>query len=212
MADTPNIENSSDQARYQREEALSALEDAKAFNKGNGKTLFGMLGMLALALAAFAWYLVQDQPNPYGELGKQVNGLRGQFFDGYWTCALPGKRLVEIKNDQDLRTELDTRAVAKERYAQHLSNKCGTQVSELIVRLRALLPPDDARKNIQEMIEGLIKVDKGSKQFAEYLAGLEGPYASEAGAPAMSELVRGWYEFRKGHAALNQLVREKLER
>jgi hypothetical protein len=213
MAEIPKFENASDQARaYQRDEALTALEDAKAFNKGKGKTLFGMLAMLALALAAFAWYLVQDQPNPYGELGKQVNGLRGQFFDGYWTCALPGKRLGEIKNDQDLRTELDTRAVAKERYAQHLSNKCRPQVAELIVRLRALLPPEEARKNIQSMIDGLIKVDGGSAQFAEYLTGLEGPYAAEAGAPAMSGLVRGWYEFRKAHAALNQLVRDKLER
>ena len=212
MAETPNYENASDAARLQREEALSALEDAKAFNKGKGKLLFSMIGFLLLAVAAFACYLVQDQPNPYGELGKQVNGLRGQYFDGFWTCALPGKRLVELKNDQDLRTELDGRAAAKERYGQHLSNKCRPEIRELNVRLRALIPPDDARKNLQEMIDGLIKIDEGSRKFAEYLQGLEGAYASESGAPAMSGLVRGWYEFRKAHAALNKLVRDKLQR
>jgi hypothetical protein len=205
MAETPKFENLdlSDRA---------ALEDAKAFNKGKGKLLSGMLGMLALALAAFAWYLVQDQPNPYGELGKQVNGLRGQYFDGFWTCALPGKRLVELKNDQELRDELNTRAAARERYAQHLSNKCRPQTQELIVRLRALLPPDEAKKSVQEMIAGLTKIDEGAGQFAQYLQGLEGPYVAEAGEPAMSGLVRGWYDFRKAHAALNQLVREKLQR
>src|SRR5215510_6056189 len=130
MADTPNLgaRDVSDRA---------ALEDAKAFNKGKGPLLFAMLGMLGLAVLGFGWYLVQDQPNPYGELGKQVNGLRGQYFDGFWTCALPGKRLVELKNDQDLRTELDARAAAKERYGQHLANKCNPEVRELIVRLRA---------------------------------------------------------------------------
>lgn len=212
MADTPKLEHLSDQARAQRDDALAALEDAKAFNKGKGKLLFGMLGLLSLALAAFGWYLVQDQPNPYGELGKQVNGLRGQYFDGFWTCALPGKRLTELKNDQDLRAELDTRAAAKERYGQHLSNKCRPLARELIVRLRALLPPEEARKSLQGMVDGLIKIDEGSGQFAEYLQGLEGAYAAEAGAPAMSGLVRGWYEFRKAHAALNQLVRDKLQR
>lgn len=212
MAETPNYENTSDPARLQREEALSALEDAKAFNKGKGRLLFAMLGLLSLAVAAFAWYLVQDQPNPYGELGKQVNGLRGQYFDGFWTCALPGKRLVELKNDQDLRTELDARAAAKERYGQHLANKCNPEVRELIVRLRALIPPEDARKNVQAMIDGLVKIEEGSRKFAEYLQGLEGAYAPESAAPAMSGLVRGWYEFRKAHAALNQLVRDKLQR
>jgi hypothetical protein len=205
MAETPKFENLdlSDRA---------ALEDAKAFNKGKGKLLVAMLGMLALSLAAFAWYLVQDQPNPYGELGKQVNGLRGQYFDGFWTCALPGKRLVELKNDKDLRAEIDTRAEARERYAQHLSNKCRPQARELIVRLRALLPPDEAKKSLKEMVDGLIKIDEGAGQFAQYLQDLEGPYEAESGGPAMLGLVRGWYDFRKAHAALNQLVRDKLQR
>jgi hypothetical protein len=78
-----------------------ALEDAKAFNKGKGRLLFVMIALLLLSVAAFGWYLVQDQPNPYGELGKQVNGLRGQYFDGFWTCALPGKQLAALKNDGD---------------------------------------------------------------------------------------------------------------
>lgn len=205
MAETPKFESFDLSDR-------GASEDAKAFNKGKGKLLFSMLGMLALAVAAFGWYLVQDQPNPYAELGKQVNGLRGQYFDGFWTCALPGKRLAELKNDKDLRTELHARAEAGARYGQHLSSKCRPHSRELVVRLRALLPPEEARASVQAMVDGLKKIDEGAAQFAEYLQGAEGPYAEAAGEPAMSGLVRGWYDFRKAHAALNQLVRDKLGR
>lgn len=189
-----------------------AIEDAKAFNKGKGRLLFVMIAFVLLAVAGFAWYLVQDQPNPYGEMGKQVNGLRGQYFDGFWTCALPGKQLAALKNDGELRAEIHLRAQSAERYAQHLSNKCRPETSALITRLRALMPPDEARPLLQQMMEGLIKMDTGTRAFADYLQGLQGPYVAVEGEAALSGLVRGWYEFRKAHAELNQLVRTKLNR
>ena len=204
MADTPQFgaRDISDRA---------ALEDAKAFNKGKGPLLFAMLGMLALALLGFGWYLVQDQPNPYGELGKQINGLRGQYFDGFWTCALPGKQLGELKNDGDLRAELHTRGEALGRYGAHLSGKCRNEARELTVRLSALLPPDDARPLVTQMVEALRKMDDGTRSYADYLQSAEA-YQTEAAEKAMLGLVRGWYEFRKAHAALNQLIRDKLGR
>ena len=205
MGDTPEFDNVGLSDR-------GALEDAKAFNKGKGRLLFAMLGLLLLAVLAFGWYLVQDQPNPYSELGKQVNGLRGQHFDGFWTCALPGKRLVELKSDADLRAELHTRAEAGARYADHLRSKCRPQTSELIVRLRALLPPQEAQPFVQQMLAALVKMDAGTRGYAEYVEQLEGPYEAEAAEPTQSELVRGWYEFRKAHAGLNQLVRDQLQR
>jgi hypothetical protein len=190
----------------------AALEDAKAFNKGKGALLFAMLGLLALSVLGFGWYLVQDQPNPYGELGKQINGLRGQYFDGFWTCVLPGKRLAELKNDGDLRGELHTRGEALARYGQHLSGKCRSEARELSVRLSALLPPDDARPLVAQMIDALHKMDDGTRAYADYLQSVEGPYQADAAEPAMVGLVRGWYDFRKAHAALNQLIRDKLGR
>jgi len=205
MADTPKIgeRDVSDRA---------ALEDAKAFNKGKGPLLSVMLGLLGLTVVGFGWYLVQDQPNPYGELGKQINGLRGQYFDGFWTCALPGKRLDELKNNGDLRAELHTRGEALGRYGQHLSGKCREAVRELGVRLSALLPPDDARPLIAEMIGALRKIDEGTRVYSDYLQNVEGAYQADGADPALSGLVRGWYEFRKAHAALNQVIRDKLGR
>jgi hypothetical protein len=205
MGDTPNF--GSPELSNQ-----DLLEDAKAFNKGKGKLLFGMVFFVLVAVLGFAFYLVQDQPNPYGELGKQVNGLRGQYFDAFWTCALPGKRLSELKSDADLRAELDARAESGARYGQHLTRDCQPNIRELVVRLKALLPPDAARESVQNMIGGLQKMDKGASSFADYLEGLENAYEPAAAQPAMNGLVRGWYEFRKEHADLNQLVRSQLKR
>lgn len=204
MGDTPEFDNLGLSDR-------SALEDAKAFNKGKGRLLFAMLGLLLVAVLGFGWYLVQDQPNPYGELGKQVNGLRGQYFDGFWTCALPGKRLVDLKSDADLRSELHMRATARGRYAEHLSSKCRPFTSELMVRLRALLPPQDAQPFVKQMLSALGKMDEGARDYAQHLQELEGAYVDEAAEPSQSGLVRGWYEFRKAHAGLNQLVRDQLQ-
>lgn len=205
MGDTPRFDERDVSDR-------AAREDAKAFNKGKGSLLFAMLGLLALSVIGFGWYLVQDQPNHYGELGKQINGLRGQYFDGFWTCALPGKRLSELKNDGDVRAELHTRGVALARYGQHLSGKCRGEVRELSVRLKALLPPDDARPLIGAMVDALGKMDEGTRVYADYLQSIEGPYQAESAESSLAGLVRGWYEFRKAHAALNQLIRDKLGR
>jgi hypothetical protein len=189
-----------------------AYEDAKAFNKGKGKLLAGMLAIVAIAVGGFAWYLIQDQPNPYGELGKQVNGLRSQYFDGFVTCALPGTLPATLKSDEDMRAALHERAASGARYGSHLRNKCAPSLRELSTRLRALLPPDDAQPKIKAMADAATKMEVGTNAYASYLEGLEGPYRAESGESEQGELVLGWYEFRKAHADVNQFVKEKLGR
>jgi hypothetical protein len=189
----------------------NALEDAKAFNKGKGKTLAAMIAIVVAAVGAFAWYVVQDQPNPYSGLGKQVNGLKTKYFDGFWICALPGKMVAEIKSDQDLRAELDSRAVAGARYGAHL-RKCAAPLRELSTNLRALLPPDEASALVKTMADAATKEGVGAESFAGYLENLEGAYSPENGASESAALVRAWYDFKKSHAELNQLIKAKLGR
>jgi hypothetical protein len=191
--------------------ADTALEDAKAFNKGKGLLLAGMIAFLLLALSGFAWYLLNDQPNPYGELGKQVNGLRGQYFDAFWVCALPGKEISELKSDVDVREELDVRAAAGARYGAHL-RKCVAPLRDLSPRLRALLPPADAQVAVKAMADGGSKTSTGASDFAAYLENLEQGYDAVRGAKESETLVRGWYEFRKAHGELNTLIKSKLGR
>jgi hypothetical protein len=189
----------------------NALEDAKAFNKGKGRMLAAMIAFVIAAVGGFAWYVVQDQPNPYSGLGKQVNGLKTKYFDGFWICALPTKMVAEIKSDQDLRGELESRAVAGARYGAHL-RKCAAPLRELSTGLRALLPPDEAKPLVTTMADAATKVGVGAESFAGHLENLEGAYEPVTGARESDALVRGWYEFKKSHADLNQLVKAKLGR
>ena len=189
----------------------NAFEDAKAFNKGKGKTLVAMIAIVLAALGGFAWYVVQEQPNPYSGLGKQVNGLKTKYFDGFWICALPGKMVAEIKSDQDLRAEIDMRAVAGARYGAHL-RKCAAPLRELSTNLRALLPPDEAAPLVKAMADAATKEGMGAESFAGYLENLEGGYSAKNAATESDAVVRGWYEFKKAHADLNQLIKTKLDR
>jgi hypothetical protein len=190
----------------------TALDDAKAFNKGKGRTLAAMIAMLLVALAALAWYLSQDQGDPYGEVGKQVNGLKSQYFDGFLVCALPGTRLSELKSDADLRVQLHQRGRAGSRYAAHLRDKCSAPLRELGTRLRALLPPSEAAPAIKAMADAAANVNAGVDGFAGHLDALPGAYDEAAAEPETDGIVRGWYEFKKAHAEFNQLVRTKLGR
>lgn len=206
MSDTPSFGSAG------LGDAASAMEDAKAFNKGKGRLLAAMIAMLVAALGGFAFYLVQDQPNPYAELGKQVNGLRSGGFDQFWTCALPKTDPSDLKNNSDLVEELHSRGVAGARYASHLQNKCAPPLRELGARLRALLPPPDAEPILKRMADAVVKIDLGVNAYAGYLQALDGPYNRDTAAPELESLTRGWYEFRKAHSELNALVKSKLGR
>lgn len=190
----------------------TALDDAKAFNKGKGRTLAVMIAMLLVAVAALAWYLSQDQGDAYGEVGKQVNGLKSQYFDGFLVCALPGTRPSDLKNDADLRSQLHQRGRAGARYAAHLRDKCMAPLRELGTQLRALLPPAETAPPVKAMAEATAKISAGVDGFASHLDALPAAYDEAAAEPETDGIVRGWYEFKKAHAEFNQLVRTKLGR
>ncbi len=193
-------------------ETGSAFEDAKAFNQGKGRLLAAMIAMVVAALGGFGFYLVQDQPNPYAELGKQVNRLRSAGFDQFWTCALPNTNPADLKNNEDLLGELHGRGAAAGRYAAHLQNECAPPLRDVATRLRALLPPEDAAVHVKAMADAASKIELGVTTYAGHLRALEGPYARDAATPELEGLVRGWYEFRKAHAELNRLVKTRLGR
>lgn len=189
-----------------------AADDPAAFNKGKGRVLAAMVGALIAAVAAFGWYVAQGKESPYAALGKQVNGLRTQYFDGFLVCALPGKKASEIKNDGELRDELHGRGAAGARYAAHLRNACSAPLRELDIRLQALAPPAEATPALQGMAAGVTKMRVGTEAYIAHLEGLTGGYDRAAAEPELAPLVRGWYEFRKAHGEFNRLVKEQLGR
>jgi hypothetical protein len=188
------------------------MDDAKAFNRGKGRVLAAMIASLVAAIAALAWYLMQNRENEYAELGKRVNGLRSQYFDGFLVCALPGSKVNELKSDAQLRDELHGRGGAGARYAGHLRNNCSPSLRELEVQLRALIAPESAKPLIQGMVDGTSKMRAGVEAYASHLEGLSEAYVREAAEPELEGLTRGWYEFRKAHVEFNKTAREQLGR
>lgn len=199
-------ERGSDAGRLSR-----AALDARAFNKGKGRFLAVGALLCVVAAAAFVWFVLDEQPDPYRTLGKHVNGLKSRHFDAFWGCALPGKQLSEIKSDTDLRGEIEVRAVAGARYGADL-RACAASLAELSVNLKALLPPHDAQPFVRDMAEGARKMEVSVIAFSDYLDASEAEHEGANRARASDVLVRGWYEFRKAHADLNLLLRTHLGR
>ena len=188
------------------------LDETKALQKGKERMLAAMIAAALAAVAFFAWYVVQDQPNPYGELGKQLNGMRSAHFEKFWTCVLPNHRLDTLKNDRDVREALHTRAVAAGPYGKHLNDRCKPHLKDLGVNLRALLPPDDAAPSVKGMADAAATLQAGVDAYSLHLTSLTEGYEKEAGEGQMEQLVRGWYEFKKAHGEANKLIKSKLGR
>lgn len=185
----------------------SVLDEAKGFRKGRGRMIAAMLAAALAAAGVLTWYLGQNQPDSHRELGKQVNGIRAQFFDGFMACVLPGKQLDQLKSDADLRIELHGRASAGPRYGTHLRERCASQVRELAVQLRGVATPAELAPHVQGMAAGVTKMSSGLDGYAAHVENLSAGYDEAAAEPELEPLVRGWYEFRKTHAELNQVLR-----
>ena len=69
----------------------SFADDEAALKRGKGG-VFGALAVIFVLAAAGLWFLMGggDEARVYGELGKQLNGLKQAHFDQFWGCALPG--------------------------------------------------------------------------------------------------------------------------
>lgn len=188
------------------------LDETRAFQKGKGRMLAAMIFAVLAAVGAFGWYVVQDQPNQYGELGKQLNGLRSTHFDNFWTCVLPQHRMDTLKSDRDVREAIHTRAVASKPYGNHLKGKCRPHLKDFSVKLRALITPDDAAPSVKDMADAVVKLEAGVDAYSLHLTSLTEGYDKEIGESQMEQLVLGWYEFKKAHSSVNKLVKEKLGR
>ncbi|MEQ9073347.1 MAG: hypothetical protein RLP09_05780, partial [Sandaracinaceae bacterium] len=69
----------------------SLEEEEKAMRKGNTGVLIGGAVAALLAVVGLAVLLLSgDDGGEYRAIGQQINGMKTEHFDGFWTCALPG--------------------------------------------------------------------------------------------------------------------------
>ena len=193
--------------------AASFANDEAALKRGRGGA-FGVLAVIFTLAAAGLWFLVGDGDDArvYGELGKQLNGLKRAQFDQFWGCALPGENLAEIKTNTELAAQLEGRAAERgQRYALHLRDGCVHQLREIEPALDGLIVPEDLKRGVNELKAATSKLRAGLGGLISYLDKPELRYDPAAAARYIDEITRGWFEFRKAHAELNKTLKSRLE-
>src|SRR5687768_10327913 len=78
-------------------------DDEKALKKGRGWVLVAGIIAALVVVAGLIFVLASEQPDQYGTIGRQINGIRQEHFDGFWMCALPDEQLDQLRTDRNLR-------------------------------------------------------------------------------------------------------------
>jgi hypothetical protein len=193
--------------------AGSFADDEAALKRGKGG-VFGVLAVIFVLGAAGLWFLMgnDDDARVYGELGKQLNGLKQAHFDQFWGCALSGANLASIKTNTDLATQIEGRARERgQGYAVYLRDKCAGKLKEIEPSLDTLIVPEDLQAPVNEMKSSTSKLRAGVGGLVSYLDSPELHYDATAADVYIQNITRGWFDFRKAHADLNKVLKARLE-
>lgn len=186
-------------------------EDEKALRKGNTWVLVaGGLAAL-LAVGGLIALLAQEDPSEqYRTIGRHVNGMKSQHFDGFWTCALPNQTLSSLTSNDHLRDAITQRARRQPNaYAQHVRQRCLVQLDEHRAGLSTLIAPPDLQPQLAELDTALQSLHRSWGTYIEHLDRAEA-YDEAAAAPPLRDIAKGWYDYRVAHNQLNATIREQL--
>jgi hypothetical protein len=190
----------------------SLEEEERAMRSGRGRMIAAMVIAVLAAGGGFAWYLTTSGPNEYGQIGRQINGMKSEHFDAFWACALPGQDVRDIANDQQLRAEIVERArQSPSRYAQMIRETCMDMLDDHVPLLDALLPPEDIRAQIEGLRAALTSLRTAWAAWVDHLSSLEGAFDEEVEREALTGIARAWFDYKVAHRALNDLIRTHTE-
>lgn len=200
-------------AEEQRLELRGTLADEEAAMRSGKAGSLVVMGLLALTALGGLFYLMggEDQARVYGDLGKKINGLKQAQFDQFWGCALQGADLRDVHSNTDLETQLDLRARDKgQAYGEHLRDACLPLLESIGPALDTLILSGDLQTEVKELSEANGKLRSAVSGFVTYLDDPELEYDQDAARPHIQGMARAWYEFKRGHGAINQLIRTKI--
>lgn len=188
-------------------------DDEKALKKGNTLVLvLGAVAALVVGGGLMVLLLSGEDSEPYEAIGRQVNGMKTEHFDGFWACALPGMQLDDLRSDQDLRREIQERAERRPNaYARHVREECIVKLNEHEPRLRQLLPPSDLSGQLESLTTSLNELRAGWNGYVDELSRAEDGYDEDTMAPHVSKIAKGWYDYRSAHGEINTAIRGHLE-
>jgi hypothetical protein len=178
---------------------------------GRWRMIVVALLAVVIVVGGLAWWMAGEQPDQYGTIGRQVNGMRADHFDAFWACALPRMRLDDLRSDQDLRYNINKRAAsAPGRYASHVREQCLVKLNEHDRPLRALIAPEDLQGQIEELGRALTALRDGWGGYLTELDRVGGtPYDEEAMGPQLNKIAKGWFDYKVAHNNINRIIRER---
>lgn len=188
-------------------------DDEAAMRKGKAGSLVTM-AVLGLAVLGGLFYLVGggDQARVYGDLGKQINGLKQSSFDQFWSCALQGEDLRDVTSNTELVSRLNSlgRDGGRE-FAKNMREACRPQLENIGPALDTLIVPPDMQAHVRAMSEAASSLRTATSGFIVYLDDPELQYDEEAAKPHVSAMARAWYDFKKAHGEANQVIKQQRE-
>lgn len=187
-----------------------SLEAEERAMRGGRGTLFAGIAALAVVLLGGIAYLIlgSDDLEPYRTLGRNVNGIESEFFDGFWGCVFQGEE--RIGSNEDLQREVHERASnGGARFAAHVRRDCLGKLTEMEPRLRALIPPSELAPKITELVSATESLRSAWSDYVAHLETLD-VYDEEAASPLVSRIARGWFEFERAQGEIDVAIRARL--
>jgi hypothetical protein len=190
--------------------------EEKAMKSGKGRMLAAMIiAALAAVVLLVVFMMSGGEGEQYGTLGRNINGLRGQYFDAFWACALRPEDPREIRDNSQLAAKIHERAQqGRARYATHLREECMPKLADLGPALEVLYPPDDLAPKLVELKDSVQALRSATSAYVAYIQTLgdQGYDAeSEEAREHVTAMTRAWYDYRRIHGELNDAIAAKLE-
>jgi len=180
------------------------------FRRGRGLMLISLWAALGLGLAGL-WQLLShgDEARVYGELGRNINGIRQHSFDAFWECALEGVDFRGLRNNAELTGWLRMLAedAGPQDYAAHLREDCSPKLEPIAPRLAQLIVPADLSTDVASLQRTAAQLQT---HLSSWLACLDRGEPDCAGA--LQGIARSWFEFQTAHASVNKTLKHRLEK
>lgn len=191
----------------------SLRDEEAALKKGNKLPLvLGLVAAVAVVAGLGFVLLSGDDAAEYRAIGSQINGMKQEKFDGFWACALPNEPIDQLDTNRALTDAINERARGNPaRYGSHVRETCLVKLAEHRSELRDLIPPEDLHAQLGDLESALDDLNESWGGYLERLDHSQEGYDSEAAAPQLSKIAKGWYDYRNAHRSLNDSIRGRIE-
>jgi hypothetical protein len=195
-------------------QAGGTLADAEvALRKGRASSVLVLVAFGSALVGALVFLIGgDDQARVFGEIGRQINGAKHAHFDQFWACALPGENIADLGSNTELAAQIEGRGRERGRaYGVHLRDRCLAQLEPLVPQLESLIVSPELQADVSAIIESTSQLRGAISDYVAYLDDPALQYEDEAARPLVNRIARAWYDFRRGHVALNAAIKPKLK-